>query len=204
MLRLSVLPLVLLLSACLDVEADFKLAEDETISTETKVTLGRQLYDMLQLAPQAQGLCPPEAEKIEGPDQVLCISRDETTLEEALTEAASAGNSGDFAGDVEFERIDDETVRLVLPLDFERIEGKPAELTPENPMFAMMTDGLEGAEIVVRFTALEVIESNGAISEDGRSVELVVPTVELLSPTGQLPDQFTAVLKYRDCGLLGC
>jgi len=35
-------------------------------------------------------------------------------------------------------------------------------------------------------------------------VELVVPTVELLKPSGTLPDAFTAVLKYRDCGLLGC
>lgn len=204
-MRWLLVALVLPLTACLDVEADFVLGEDETITAQTTMTLGRQLYDMLQLAgPQAEGLCPEASEKTIGTESVTCVSSDTTTIDEAIAEAEKAKGEDAFMGDVEIVRVDDETLRVVLPLDFDKIEGKPAELTPENPMFAMITGGLDGAQIVVRFTALEVLESNGAISEDGTTVELVVPTVELLQPSGTLPVAFTAVLKYRECGLLGC
>lgn len=203
-MRWLLLSLVLPLTACLDVEADFVVGEDETITAQTKMTLGRQLYDMMQLAPQAEGLCPANSQKIESPESVTCTTTDTVTIDEVIAEAAEARSEDPFMGDVEITRVDDETLRVVLPLDFENIEGRPAELSEDNPMFSMMTDGLKGAQIVVRFSALEVLESNGAISEDGTSVELVVPTVELLQPSGTLPETFTAVLKYRNCGLFGC
>lgn len=204
-LRRLALLLLLPLAGCLDVESDVFVGEDETVTAETTMTLGRQLYDMLQMAgPQAEGICPAASEKVVGAESVACTTRDVTSIDEAIAEAEKARDQDDFLRDVQITRLDSETLRLVLPLDFETIEGRPAELTPDNPMYQMMVGGLEGAQIVVRFHALEVLESNGAVSPDRSSVEVVFPTVEVLRPSGSLPAAFTAVLKYRECGLLGC
>ncbi|MEP3347104.1 MAG: hypothetical protein ABJN34_06175 [Litoreibacter sp.] len=204
-LRKFALILMLPLSACLDVEADIKIGEDEVITADTTMVLGRQLFDMLQLVgPQAEGLCPADAERVETPDSVSCKSSDTSTIDEAIAEAETAKAEDPFLGEMELVRLDDERLKLSVPLDFENIEGRPAELTPDNPMFAMMASGLEGSEIVVRLHGLEIESSNGAISEDGTTVELVIPTVEVLQPSGTLPKTFEAVVKYRDCGFLGC
>lgn len=203
--RRFALILLLPLAACLDVEADVSIGEDEVITADTTMVLGRQLFDMMQImGPQAEGLCPEGAEKVETPESVSCKSRDTMTIDEAIEEANSAKGEDPFLGEMELVRLDDERLKISLPLDFENIEGKPAELTSENPMFAMMTSGLEGSEIVVRLRALEIESSNGAISDDSTMVELVIPTVEILQPSGTLPKTFEAVVKYRSCGFFGC
>ncbi|RLJ41313.1 hypothetical protein BCF46_3105 [Litoreibacter meonggei] len=205
LLRRLALILMLPLAACLDVESDVTIGEDEVITADTTMVLGRQLFDMMQMTgEQGAGLCPPEAEKIETPESVSCKSRDTMTIDEAIEQADAAKKEDPFLGEMVFVRLDDERLKISLPLDFENIEGKPAELSADNPMFGMITGGLEGSEIVMRLRALEVESSNGTISEDGTVVELVVPTVEILQPSGTLPKTFEAVLKYRDCGLFGC
>lgn len=204
-LRKFALVLMLPLAACLDVESEVTIGEDEVITADTTMVLGRQLFDMMQMmGDQGTGICPPEAEKVEGPDSVSCRTTDTTTIDEAIAEADRARSEDPFFAEMKFERLDDERLKISLPLDFENIEGKPTELTAENPMFGMITGGLEGAEIVMRFRALEVESSNGLISEDGTTVELVVPTIEVIQPSGTLPKSFEAVLRYRDCGLFGC
>lgn len=204
-LRKFALILVLPFAACLDVESDATIGEDEVITSETTMVLGRQLFDMMQMmGPQAGALCPPNSEKVETPESVSCTSRDTMTIDEAIEQANEAKTEDPFFSEMEFVRLDDERLKISLPLDFENIEGKPAELTADNPMFSMITNGLEGSEIVVRLRGLEIESSNGAISEDGTMVELVIPTLEILQPSGTLPETFEVVLKYRDCGFFGC
>ena len=203
--RKLALILFLPLAACLDVESEVTIGEDEVITADTTMVLGRQLFDMMQMmGEQGAGLCPPESEKVETPESVSCKSRDTMTIEEAIEQADAAKTEDPFFGEMEFVRLDDERLKISLPLDFENIEGKPPELTADNPMFSMMTGGLEGSEIVMRLRALEVESSNGTISEDGTMVELVIPTLEIIQPSGTLPKTFEAVLKYRDCGFFGC
>ena len=204
-LRKLALILILPLSACLDVESEVTIGEDEVITADTTMVLGRQLFDMMQMmGEQGAELCPPAAEKVETPESVSCKSRETMTIDEAIEQADAAKKEDPFLGKMELVRLDAERLKIILPLDFENIEGKPTELSAENPMFGMITDGLQGSEIVMRLRALEVESSNGTISEDGTMVELVVPTVEILQPSGKLPITFEAVLKYRDCGLFGC
>ena len=204
-LRKFALLLILPLTACLDVVSDVKIGEDEVITADTTMILGRQLFDMAQaMGPQAEGLCPADADRVETPENVSCKSTEILTIDEAIAQAKEAKSQDPFLGEMELVRLDEERLKLSVPLDFENIEGKPPELTSDNPMFALIADGLAQSEIVVRLTALEIESSNGAISEDGTTVELVIPTLEILQPSGTLPESFEAVVKYRDCGLLGC
>lgn len=204
-LRKFALVLMLPLAGCLDVEAEFTVGSDEVVTSEATMILGRQLFDMMQMmGAKAEGLCPAKSEKIETPESVSCRTTDTMTIDEVIAQTKEAKDDDPFMGALEVVRLDDERLKITLPLDFENIEGKPAELTADNPMFGMIAGGLEGAKIVVRLRALEIESSNGAISEDGTMVELVVPTVELIQPSGTLPDTFEAVLKYRNCGFFGC
>ena len=204
-LRKFVLILMLPLAACLDVESEVSIGEDEVITAETTMVLGRQLYDMMQMAgDQGPGLCAPDSVKVETPESVSCKTTETMTIDEAIEQADAARKEDPFFGEMAMVRLDDERLRITLPLDFENIEGKPDDLDANNPMFGMITDGLKGSEIVMRFRALEVESSNGTISADGTMVELVIPTLEIVQPSGTLPKTFEAVLKYRNCGLLGC
>jgi hypothetical protein len=205
LLRKLALILVLPVAACLNVESDVTIGEDEVITANTTMVLSRQLFDMMQMAgEQGPGLCPPESEKVETPESVSCKTSETMTIDEAIEQADAARKEDPFLGEMQLVRLDDERLKITLPLDFENIEGKPEELTVDNPMYGMIVSGLEGSEIVMRFRAMEVESSNGAISEDGTMVELVVPTLEMIQPSGTLPKTFEAVLKYRDCGLFGC
>ncbi|SDW72490.1 hypothetical protein [Litoreibacter albidus] len=206
-MRLHRIALVLMLplAACLDVESDVTVGEDEVISADTTMILGRQLFDMMQMmGPQGAALCPADAERVETPETVSCKSRETMTIDEAIEQANTAKKDDPFLSEMEFAKLDDERLKISLPLDFENIEGKPSELTDDNPMFSMITGGLEGSEIVMRLRALEIESSNGTISEDRTMVELVIPTVEILQPSQTLPKTFDVVLKYRDCGFFGC
>ena len=205
LLRRLALILLLPLAACLDVESEVTIGEDEVITADTTMVLGRQLFDMMQMmGPQGEGLCPAESQKVEVPESVSCKTTDTMTIDEAIEQADAAKKEDPFLGEMELVRLDDERLKITLPLDFENIEGKPQELTADNPMYGMIIDGLEGSEIVMRFRAMEVESSNGTISADGTMVELVVPTLEMIQPSGKLPKTFEAVLKYRECGLFGC
>ncbi|TDT73745.1 hypothetical protein BDE40_2520 [Litoreibacter halocynthiae] len=204
-LRRLALIMMLPLAACLDVESEVTIGEDEIITADTTMVLGRQLFDMMQMmGEQGTGLCPPDSEKVETPESVSCRTTETMTIDDAMKEAEKAKTEDPFFGEMEFVRLDDERMKISLPLDFENIEGKPDELDASNPMFGMITGGLEGSEIVMRFRALEVESSNGTISADGTTVELVIPTLEIIQPSGTLPKTFEAVLKYRDCGFFGC
>ncbi|WP_298259109.1 hypothetical protein [uncultured Litoreibacter sp.] len=204
-LRKLAVVLILPLSACLDVETDVKIGEDEVITTATTMTLGRQLFDMVQaMGPQAGALCPADSVRVESPETVSCKINETLTVDEAIAEAAAAKSEDPFLGEMELVRLDEERLKISVPLDFEKIEGMPAELSTDNPMFSLIADGLAESEIVVRLRALEIESTNGAVSDDGTTVELVIPTLEILQPSGTLPETFDAVVKYRSCGLFGC
>ena len=98
--------LLLPLAACFDAEADLRFSDDEMVTADVKMTLGRQLFDMLQLGgQQTAGLCPETAETTIGADAVMCEFSETRTLEEALAEAESAKAEDEFMKDVEIERL---------------------------------------------------------------------------------------------------
>ena len=97
---------------------------------------------------------------------------------------------------------DEERLRISVPLDFNQID-RPDELSEDNPMLPMMLGALAGHSIILRVHALEIEKTNAVLSEDGTSTELVIPTTEILQPSGNLPESFDVTLKYRSCGLFG-
>jgi hypothetical protein len=194
------------LAACIEAEAEIFVGEDESLTSNVTLNLSRQLYDMVGLTDTetGPGLCPEGSEKIIGPETVLCNFTEVSTIETAMEDAEDLRSEDEFLKDFKIERLDDETLKLVLPLEFDQIENKPAELSVDNPTFGIIASALEGRNMTFRINALEIVSSNGDVSEDGKSVMMVIPVVELLTQSGELPPEFTAVLKYRECGLLGC
>ena len=195
--------LLLPLAACFDAEADLRISEDEIVTADVKMTLGRQLYDMIQLSGRGgAGLCPDGAETTVGPETAVCEFTETRTLDEALAEAEAAKSEDEFLKNVEVERLDKERLRLSVPLDFSQVE-RPNELDADNPMMPMMLGALAGHSIVLRVHAMEIEETNAVLSEDRTFTELVIPTTEILQSSGNLPERFEVTLKYRSCGLLG-
>lgn len=195
--------LLLPLAACFDAEADLRFSEDEMVTADVKMTLGRQLYDMMQLSGQQTiGLCPDNAETTVGTESVICEFSETRSLDEAIAEAETAQGEDAFLKDMKVERLDDERVRLTMPLDFQQLD-MPDELSADNPMLPVMIGALAGHSIILRVHGLEIEETNAVLSEDGTSTELVIPTTELLQPSGNLPQSFDVTLKYRSCGLFG-
>ncbi len=195
--------LFLPLAACFDAEADLRFSEDEMVTADVKLTLGRQLYDMMQLSGQgASALCPEAAERTVGAESVICEFTETRSLDDALAEAEEAKKDEEFLKDMTIERLDDERLRMSLPLDFNQVE-RPDELSEDNPMMPMMIGALAGHSIIFRVHALEIEETNATLSEDGTSTEIVIPATEILQPSGDLPESFDVTLKYRSCGLFG-
>ncbi len=195
--------LLLPLAACFDAEADLRFAEDEVVTADVKMTLGRQLYELVQLgATGGQSFCPKGGQTSINSESAVCEFTEERSLDKAISEVNKASAQEDFLRDAEIVRLDKERVKVIVPLDFEKVQKLP-ELGSDNPMLPTLLDALAGHAVVLRVHGLEIEQTNGKRLDGGKTAELIVPTAEILEPTGAIPDVFEVTVKYRSCGFSG-
>lgn len=201
---LTALGLGLFVSACIESETDLRINKDETVEADIKVNLSRALFDMAaSIDPNSENLCPADARREIGTKTIICEFTQDTTLDEAIGAVAKAKTQDPFLKDIKLDRIDKERIRVTLPLDFDNIAYRPSQLSEDNPRYNGILDELKGKNLVFRLHAAEIENTNGELTNNGKTVEFVIPAAELLQPSGNLPKEYTAVLKYRSCGLIG-
>ena len=199
--RLAVLlSLALGLAACIDARVDVAVTSPTTAHTELTQTMGADFYAMIKLD-REQALKAAEAAGRPLQPAVFCA---EGTLVENLDGSATCTivSDGAFAGPtagevdsrVRFAAAGPGLVRVSLPTAPLR-----AEIGPDEAMDAetrSMVDAFFARRaLTLRFSGAAVTDTNMELSEDGTSAQVVIPFLDLLDESKDLPEAYYAVLE---------
>ena len=78
-------------------------------------------------------------------------------------------------------------------------DTQQAEMQSEE-IKEMVKAAMEGHAMTYRFTGIDVLETTGQISPDGRTASLSVPMGDFIDKTA--PASFRSVIRYQDAGIL--
>lgn len=183
--------LALGLSACVDVDIDVALTSATTARATMTQTMSADLYAMVKMdqeggASEEAGFC------------------DEGTLSESADGSATCSivEEGPFAdldlgqdeGGMTFTEAGPGLVRITLPTaDMTSELGIDEQMDEETKQ--MVVAFFEGHNITVSFSGSEVVDTNMTKAADGRSASAIIPMLDLINGTLELPDELYAVVR---------
>lgn len=161
---------VLMTAGCFDARIDFDMARETITKTEV---MDRRAYDS---GMDGEELCAEGATKKVGVDKVTCVSTSTFDRDKLLSNLKPEA-PGQTQGIVHFYA--GRAGQFVMIADPAAFDPNPL---PEEIDRSMIESVLAGHSIVISLTGATVIQSDGEISSDGRSTELVFPLLDLAVP----------------------
>jgi hypothetical protein len=189
------------LAGCIDVTMDVEVLNDTTGKTTTTMVMGADFYAMAKAgmaAPPAEGqtasandgFCQEEG-------AVLTENADGSATCTITTEGPFAdllkGDSGTDQNDARFDVVSPGVVKVSLPTADMLGDEMGTEAQDEQTK-AMMAALFEGKTITIRMRGKQITESNMTISPDRTSAEIVIPFLDLINGTANLPAELTATV----------
>lgn len=181
------------LTGCLDAEVDVALTSDATARMTMTQVMGAEFYSMLKLSNEEADAGEPEDE--------FCAEGELTEAEDgsATCIIVEEGPFADLAMDdaeqaLTFTPAGPGLVRIALPTAEMRAEmGVDDELDAETRQ--MVEAFFTGHAVTVRFSGAEITDTNMTLAADRRSAEQVIPFLDLINGTLELPDELYAVVR---------
>jgi hypothetical protein len=180
------------LAGCVDVDMDIALTSPTTARAVMTQEMGADFYAMVKM----------EAESGESEDGAFCEegvlseNRDGSatcTIEEEG--AFAALDLGQDEGGVTFTPAGAGLVRIAMPTSDMMSELGADESELDAQTRAMMEAFFVDRTITVSFSGAEIVETNMDISDDGKSAEKVLPIMDLVNGSADLPDELFAVVR---------
>ncbi len=196
MKRFLFLLLVLPLSACFDADLNFVVHDDETATMSAHMLLGPEMYGMI--AQSGQDPCE-EGVGTANADGTFSCRVDQTDTIDNLIADIETGRQNAAQGGVNpnqgvtVERMDGPYLRLIF--DLAELKQVAADSGADPSMMGMLQQAFQGHRIHMTITGAEIVETNGMLSEDGRTAEITIPLRALIEPDPSLPDQFQTVVR---------
>lgn len=183
MIKFAVVGAAVALAGCFDVEMETTVLGPDQVRMSGFMQVQRGMLDMLGGADE---FCDEEDGTLELTDEYArCVFLEEGTVEEV------------FEGDEDaptFADLGDGTVRVIFPLG--EFTGEMDEMMEDPAAAAMFRPMMEGHGMTFRITGVEIVSTNGTISEDGTSASVSFGLVDLLDESADIPENFEAVVRY--------
>jgi hypothetical protein len=190
----GVLLLSAALSACIDAKVDVAVTSQATAKVTMTQEMGAEFYAMVKAnqeevgAASANDFCA-DGELTEKPDgSAVCVLTEEGRFSDLAL--------GKDEASVLFASAGPGLVRVSLPM--EEMKG---ELGADDGMDAESRQMIEaffsGHSATVRFSGAEVVETNMTLADDRKSAEKIIPFLDLLNGTADLPDELYAVVRAK-------
>ena len=188
----GVLALTVGLAGCIDVTMDIEVKSETEGKATTTSTMGADFYAMAKSAAASEetktedGFCEEEGAKLtENADgSATCV----LTLEGKFADLGLGEDNS-----ATFTVVGPGVVRVAFKTDDMKselgTEGQDAETKK------MMESFFEGHAITMRIGGKEVIETNMTLAGDKKSAETVIPFLDLINGTLDLPAELFAVVK---------
>ncbi len=194
---LSVLSLAVVvpLAACFDVDATIAITGDDQAETTMKMTIGADLVAMLQGTDQDP--CEGMEGSVQDDGSYVCTETKSGSIDELM-------NDPEINEGMTIERRDGGLIYVAfdlsdltgeMGLDDMGMGDEEMGAEEQAQMAAMMSGMFEGHSMVMRITGAKVIETNGTISDDGKSASYELPLTALFDEELELPETFHALVK---------
>jgi hypothetical protein len=189
------------LAGCIDVTMDVEVQNDTTGKATTTMVMGADFYAMAkagmanppaegEAAPANDGFCEEEGALLtENPDgSATC-----TMVVEGAFADLFKDDSGNDGGEAKFEVVSPGVVKVSFPTADMLGDEMGTEAQDEQTK-AMMAALFEGKTVTLRVHGKQITESNMTISPDKTSAEIVIPFLDLINGTANLPAELTATV----------
>jgi len=185
------------LAGCMDVTMDVEILSDTNGKATTTMIMGADFYAMAKAgmaqaegtegAASSDGFCQEEGailtENADG--SATCV----ITVEGAFADLKT-GDSDDGA---KFEVVSPGVVKVSFSTA--DMSGELGTEGQDEETKAMMQAFFEGHNVTLRITGKEITESNMTVSGDKKSAEIVIPFLDLINGTAELPPELFATVK---------
>jgi hypothetical protein len=183
------------LAGCIDVTMDLEILSDTTARATTTSTMSADFYAMAKAGMAADaggegstdGFCQDEGSVLtENADgSATCVLVEEGPFAELeVSEGEDAAT---------FEVISPGVVRVSFSTEDIKSEIGAAEQDEETKQ--MMQAFFEGHAITMRISGREITDTNMTVTDDGKSAELVIPFLDLINGTLELPGELYATVR---------
>lgn len=189
----GVLALTVGLAGCMDMAMDIEVLSETEAKATTTSTMGAEIYTMVKAQSAGassedseDGFCQEEgAQLTENADgSATCVQTMQGKFDELdLGEDGSAS----------FTVVSPGVVRVAFKTEDMKSELGTDEQDEQTK--AMMLSLFEGHAITIRIGGREVIDTNMTLAGDRKSAETVIPFLDLINGTVDLPDELFAVVK---------
>lgn len=189
----GVLALTLGLAACVDMTQDLTVTSDTTAKATMTMTMGADIYSMMKAADTKDA--KPEDKFCGKENEELTENADGTATCVSTTEGTFADLAFDEGGSKPtFTVVSPGLVRVAVPTkDMMGNLGKSDEQDEQTK--AMMQQMFDGHFLTLRFSGVEVTDTNMTLSDDHTAAEMKIAFTDLLNGTAELPEELYAVVK---------
>lgn len=203
----GVAAITLSLAGCIDMTMDVQVQSETNAKATVTSTMGKDIYPMVKASTDSKDKSSSASSEEKG----FCEEENSTLTENADGSATCVQVSeGPFA---DLKLNDDgkgATFTVVSPgqvrvaFDTSEIKGDLASSTGgdakeemDEETKAMMAAFFEGHSLTLRIGGKEVTETNMDIASDKTSAEKVIPFLDLINGTVDLPDELYAVVRVN-------
>ncbi|WP_108396888.1 hypothetical protein [Devosia submarina] len=182
------------LAGCIDAKVEVELLSARTAKAVTTQIMGADFYTMIKMNEEEIGEDQPEEDRF--------CARGELSENSDGTASCVIREEGRFAQlrmgakrrHLRFTPEGGDLVRVALP-----ISGMKSEIGADEAMDAetqkMVEAFFAGRGLSIRFSGLEVVETNMKLSGNGRSAEQKIMFLDLLRDKEDLPQEYYAVVR---------
>jgi len=184
------------LSACVDADFRMDVHDNETATLSADVTVGPQASQLVS----ASGQPPCNGGVITqlGNGGYQCVVEETDTIDSIVAKIEDSGEvlspQGISAIDsAKIERIGGGLMRVSL--DFSDLKDRLSKMEMPPEQLAMAQQEFSGHEVSLTIAGPRIVETNGALSSDGKSAKISIQLDKLLALHPSLPETFVTVLQ---------
>lgn len=192
----GVVVLSLGLTACIDAKVDVEVTSQTTAKATMTQVMASEFYAMIK-ADQAKADADASSDDSFCVDGTLSENDDGSATCVMVEEGPFATLTlGEKESAVIFTPDGADRVRVSLPTaDMKSEIGADDSMDEETRQ--MVEAFFSGHSVTVRFAGLEVVDTNMELSADKTSAETVIPFLDLINGTTDLPDELYAVVRTK-------
>jgi hypothetical protein len=191
----GILALTVGLAGCMDVTMEIDVQSETNGKATTTSVMGADIYAMMKSG--AAGESSGEDGFCKEKGATLTENADGSATCVLIVEGPFAELNGAEAKDdgAKFEVVSPGVVKVSFTT--EDMKGELGTEGQDEETKAMMQQFFEGHAITIRIKGKEVIDTNMTKAGDGKSAEIVIPFLDLINGTVELPPELYATVKVN-------
>jgi hypothetical protein len=180
------------LAGCIDATVDVELTSETTAKATLTQVMGADFYAMVKMSAEeseegSEEFCAEGELTEEADGSATCVVSEEGTFDQLTT-------LGDEDNSLTFTSAGPGLVRVALPTA-DMVAGMGADEEMDAETKQMLEAFFTGHSVTIRVSGAEVTDTNMKLSGDKKSAETVLPFLDLINGTAELPDELYAVVR---------